>query len=68
MILRSLLHICKSCFNKFYILYRKEIIESNEKFAFLKDAVSKVAVLDKSKKDGAPGTGAKRKQKEKEKK
>lgn len=47
-------------------LYRKEVIESNEKFNFLKDAVVKIPELDKSKKESAAGgtagtTGAKRK-------
>ena len=68
--------------SKNFYHYSKEIIESNEKFAFLKDSVSKIPDIDKSKKESliaAPLsgfgsktddklTGVKRKQKEKEKK
>ncbi|CDW79069.1 dr1-associated corepressor [Stylonychia lemnae] len=62
---------CKD--NKITPSHIKEVIESNEKFAFLKETVSKITELDKSKKEVTPSSssatgGAKRKQKENAKK
>ncbi len=62
---RSPLHTCN---HHYLILFSKDVIESSEKFNFLRDCVSKVPELDKSKKDGGGSHGAKRKHKEKEKK